>query len=115
MSRLNCLLDHGHELAGQVLEVYRVAQAGPERFQRLRRVVLPTVEAAIDKRLNAVPDGVEEGGDDQRRCHDRELGSLAGQGDPGPLQKGDAAEVQQREREGKSTVDEGAVYDHVYV
>src|SRR5829696_1108316 len=115
MGWLYCLLDDTHELAGQIFEVRLVPQLEGEGFEGLPRVVLAAVEAAVYERLDAVPDGVEEGRDQERRCHHSQLGSLSRKGDPGPLQHGDADEVQQGEDDAQGPVDQGAVDDDVYV
>src|SRR5215218_7263090 len=61
MGWLYCLLDDTHEFAGQIFEVRLVPQLEGEGFEGLPRVVLAAVEAAVYERLDAVPDGVEEG------------------------------------------------------
>src|SRR5215212_2749117 len=115
MGWLYCLLDDTHEFAGQIFEVRLVPQLEGEGFEGLPRVVLAAVEAAVYERLDAVPDGVEEGRDQERRCHHSQLGSLSRKGDPGSLQHGDAAEVQEPEHGGQGPVDQGAVDHDIYV
>src|SRR5215217_5352214 len=104
-----------YELASKGVEVRLVSELGREALQRLYRIVLPTVEAAVDKALDAAPGRVEQGGYRQGGGHDHELGTLAGQGAEEQLEHDDAAEVEDREHRGEQAVDEGTVYDEIYV
>src|SRR5215218_473664 len=103
------------EVFAQGVEVRLVSELGREALQRLYRIVLPTVEAAVDKALDAAPQRVEQGGYRQGGGHYYELGSLAGQSAEEQLEHDDAAEVEAREHRGERTVDEGTVYDEIYV
>jgi hypothetical protein len=78
-------------------------------------VVLPAVEAAIDKGLDTPPQRVEQRGYPKGGGDDRELRFLAGQRAEERLEQNDATEVDQRERRGERAVDESAVYHQVYV
>src|SRR3712207_5092266 len=69
MSRLHSLLNHSHDIVAQCIQVRLVSQFGRESFERLRGIVLPSVEAAVYKRLDAPPQrheqrGYHEGGGD---------------------------------------------------
>src|SRR5215203_204630 len=103
------------EVFAQGVEIRLVSELGREALQRLYRIVLPTVEAAVDKALDAAPQRVEQGGYRQGGGHYYELGSLAGHSAEEQLEHDDAAEVEAREHRGERTVDEGTVYDEVYV
>src|SRR5215212_1010528 len=103
------------EIAAQGVEVRLVSELGREALQRLPRVVLAAVEASINERLDAAPQRVEQGGYRQGGGHHHELGFLAGQSAEEQLEHEDAAEVEAREHRGERSVDEGTVYDEVYV
>src|SRR4051812_37183391 len=94
-----------------------VSEPQRERFQRIPRVVLAAVKAPVDEGLDAPSQRVEQGGDSQGGDDHGELGKpfLAGNGAEERLDRHDAAEVDQRERDRKGPVDEGTVYDYVYV
>jgi hypothetical protein len=59
VGRLHRLPYHARKVVVQCLEVRLVAKPGVEGFQGLSRVVLATVETAVDKRLDAAPQWVE--------------------------------------------------------
>src|SRR5215210_6328655 len=103
------------EVVAQGVEVRLVSELGREALQRLYRIVLPTVEAAVDKALDAAPRRVEQGGYRQGGGHHHELGTLAGQSAEEQLEHDDAAEVEAREHRSERAVYEGTVYDEVYV
>src|SRR5215203_2425792 len=103
------------EVIAQGVEIRLVSKLAREDFQRLYRIVLPTVEAAVDKALDAAPRRVEQGGYRQGGGHHHELGSLAGHSAEEQLEHDDAAEVEARQHRGERSVDEGTVYDEVYV
>src|SRR5215210_3404969 len=103
------------EVVAQDVEIRLISKLGREALQRLYRIVLPTVEAAVDKTLDAVPQRVEQGGYSQGGGNHHELGTLAGQSAEEQLEHDDAAEVEAREHRGERSVDEGTVYDEVYV
>src|SRR5918997_1115079 len=103
------------EVVAQGVEIRLVPKLGREGLQRLYRIVLPPVEAAVDKALDAAPQRVEQGGYRQGGGHHHELGSLAAQSAEEQLEQHNAAEVEHREHHGERTVDEGTVYDEVYV
>src|SRR5215212_9992995 len=106
---------HSHQLVAQRLEVRLLPQLGAESGQGLRRIVLVAVEAAIDEALDAPPQRVEQGRYGQRGSDDGDLRSLPGEGAEDVLQGDHAAEVEEDQRCGERTVDEGAVDDEVYV
>src|SRR5215203_4678368 len=58
--RLQRLAYNPRNVVVERLEVRFVAQPGGEGFEGLSRVVLAPVEAAIDKRLDAAPQRVEQ-------------------------------------------------------
>ena len=68
--RLHRLPHHPDQLVAEPVQVGLVPKPRREGFERLRRVVLPAVEAPIDRSLDASPQGVEQrryregGGDD---------------------------------------------------
>src|SRR5215210_5427933 len=115
MRGLYRLVDHPHKGTDQIFEVYLVAQAGAELFQGLRSIVLAAVEASVYEGLYTMPDRVEERRDQQRRRHDCELGPLSRKNDQGPLQHGDAAEVQEGEHGRQDRVDQREVDNYVDV
>src|SRR5918993_4353365 len=115
MRGLHRLSDYRQEVIVQLPEVRLLTQAGTKSLQGLRSVVLAAVEAAVDEGLYTMPDGVEERRDQERRSHDRELGPLSRKHYQGPLQQGDAAEVQEDEHGGQDRVDKRAVDNDVDV
>src|SRR5918994_6145267 len=78
VGRLHGLPHHPYEVVTQGVEVRLVSKLGREGRKRLYRIVLPTVEAAVDKALDAAPRRVEQGGYRQGGGHHHKLGSLAG-------------------------------------
>jgi hypothetical protein len=59
VGRLHRLPYHTSKIVVQRLQVCLVAKPGGEGFQGLSCVVLPAVETAVDKRLNAASQWVE--------------------------------------------------------
>src|SRR5215210_4774760 len=84
------------EVVAQGVEIRLVSKLGREALQRLYRIVLPTVEAAVDKALDAAPQRVEQGGYRQGGGHHHELGFLTGQSAEEQLEHDNAAEVEAR-------------------
>src|SRR5215211_1769668 len=115
VGRLHRLPHDPEEVLAQGVEIRLVSKLGREGLQRLYRIVVPTEEAAVDKALDAAPQWVEQNGYRQGGGNHHELGSLAGQSAEEYLENDDAAEVEAREHCRKRTVDEGTVYDEVYV
>src|SRR5215218_7622974 len=66
------------EVVLQGVEIRLVSKLGREARKRLFSIVLPTVEAAVDKALDAAPQRVEQGGYRQSGDHHHKLGSFAG-------------------------------------
>ena len=85
------------KVVSQGAEIRLVSELDREGLERLRRVVLSAVEAAVYKTLYAVPQGGEQGGYGQGGGHHRELGLLAGQRTEERLEEDDANEVDARE------------------
>ena len=54
------LIDHGHQLGGECVELDLVAEAGAERLNQLGSVVVASVEAAVDPLLDAMTSGLEQ-------------------------------------------------------
>jgi hypothetical protein len=71
--RLHRLGDHGGQLGAQRVEVDLVAQVRGERRERLLRVVLAAVEAAVDESLHTASGRPEQRGDGERRARDGEV------------------------------------------
>src|SRR5829696_9738040 len=86
-----------------------------EGFQCLSSIVLPTIKATIHYRLYSPPQGSKQRRDQKGRGHHSEGGLLASVGDEGSLQHYDTAEVEYDQSCRQSAVDEGTVYDNVYV
>src|SRR3712207_6797655 len=117
VDRLYRLPYHPYHLAGQLIQVCLVPELGREDFYDLGRVVLPAVEAHVNERLDAPPQGIE-----QRRYHEGggyygqlRLLLLSGEGPKYRLGRRHAADVDPCEQDGERAVDQGAVYHHVYV
>ena len=62
MGRLHRLVNYGHQLGREGVQVDLVAEAGAERLDGLGRVVAAPVEAPVHHRLNTVTDGPEDRG-----------------------------------------------------
>ena len=54
MCRLHRLLNDGEQLLAQLVQVHFLAQRCAERLQGLGRIILATVEALVDDRLDAM-------------------------------------------------------------
>src|SRR4028119_635676 len=106
---------HPHKIVAQRVEVRLVSQPGIEGFESLSGVVLAAVEASIHQRLDAASEGPEQGGYDEGGSHDGQGGLLPGEGAKDRLQANHAPDVDKSYRHGERSVDEGAVYQDVYV
>src|SRR5918998_988635 len=117
VGRLHRLCYHPYQVSVQRLQVCLIPQSGGEGFQRLPRIVLPPVEAAVYERLVATTQRVEQRSDHQGRDDYGELWLvlLAGEAAEDSLGHRHAPEVHERQYHGERAVDEGTVYDHVYV
>src|SRR5207245_9040352 len=80
-------------------------------------IILAAVEAAVDGRLNAALQGLDESGNSQGRANDSELVrlSLAGQLIQEVLQGDNGDEIHQAEDARQRAVDEGAIDEHIDV
>src|SRR5215207_7432361 len=117
VSRLHGLPYHSHQILIQRLEVRLVPQLDGEGFQGLPGVVLAAVEAAVNEGLDAPTHRVEErryreGGDHHGQLR---LLLLSGEEEENCLYRRHAPEVDGEKRGRERAVDEGAVYDDVYV
>src|SRR5215210_671970 len=114
---LHRLLHHTHQVVAKGVQVRFVSQRRGEGFQGLPRVVLPTVEAPVYERLDAPPQGREQGRYHQRGDDYSELFLLllAGKGPEDSLGRRHGTEIEARQDRGQSTVDQGAVDDEIYV
>jgi hypothetical protein len=114
---LHRLLYHPYEVVGQSIEVRLVSQFRGEALQSLPRIVLLAVEAPVDEGLDASPQRIEqgsdhEGGDDYGQLR---LLLLAGKHTEEHLDRRHASEVEDEQHGRQRTVDEGTVYEEVYV
>src|SRR3712207_1663481 len=115
VSWLHRLPYHPYQVLAQRLQIRLVSQLGREVFQGLSGIILPPIKVAIYEGLDAPPQRGEKRSDQEGGGHHREGGLLTGEQDEEPLQKYNANEVQSHKYGTKRAVDEGAVYDHVYV
>ena len=69
--RLHGLVNDRQQLGGEGIEVDLVAQADAERFDRLGGVVLASVEAPVNRLLDAAAGRLEQGGHGQGGPGDR--------------------------------------------
>jgi hypothetical protein len=108
---------HPHQVVAKCIQVCFVAQFHREPFKRLGCVVLVAVEAAIYEGLYASSQGVEQSSDNKGGDDYSQLGLLllAGERTEHRLGRSYPAEVDQNQHRRKSAVDEGAVYEEVYV
>src|SRR5215218_10648631 len=115
--RLHRLPHYRYQFSIQAVQVRLISQSGGEGFEGLSRVVLAAVEAAVYERLDAPSQGVEQRGYHQGRDDHGELGLLllASEGAEDGLGRCHAPEVNERQHRGEGAVDEGTIYDHVYV
>src|SRR5215207_2928964 len=115
MGRLHRLPNQRQQLGVQLLQIGLMAQPVGEGFERLGRIVLPSIETPVYDVLETPPQRLEESGYSQGRSDDRQLCLLSGQRTEDILQQRDAAQVREREHQRERAVDEGPVDDHVYV
>src|SRR5688572_23792526 len=115
MLRLHGFPYYTHQVVIEGFQVRLVLQLGGEVFQSLPRVVLPAVEAPIHERLHPPAQRVEQGGYGQRRGNDGYLRFLTGERAEGVLHGDNTTKVEESQHRGERTVDEGTVYDEVYV
>src|SRR3712207_2737136 len=117
MGRLHRFPYHPYKLGVQGVEVRLVPELGREGFQGLSSVVLPSVETAVYKALDATSKGHEQSRYDERGNDYSQLGLLllACEGAEDSLGRSHASEVNQRQRARERSVDEGTVYEEVYV
>ena len=73
------LAHHPHQVVAQHSEVGLLAKPDGKRWEGLRGVVLPAVEAMIDERLHPAAQRDEQGDDRQSRGDDCDSRLLAGQ------------------------------------
>src|SRR5215218_8736903 len=73
VGRLHRLFYHPYQVGVQRLQVCLIPQSGGELFERLSCVVLPPVEAAVNERLVATTQRVEQCGYGQSGGDDDEL------------------------------------------
>src|SRR5215207_1833568 len=117
VGRLYRLRYYSHQIVVQRLQVFLVPQSGREGFQCLPRVVPTAVEPAVYKRLVAMTQWAEQ------RCYHLgrddygELGLLllAGKAAEERLGRRHTPEVHERQHPGERSINQGTVYDHVYV
>src|SRR5215208_5014316 len=112
---LHSLPYHTYQVLAQCVQVCLVAQLGREGFQGLPGIVFPSIEAAIYEALYAPPQGSKQRRDQEGGGNDCEGGLLACESDEHPLQHHDANEVECDKRSGEGAVNQGAVYDYIYV
>jgi len=74
------LLHDTHQVAAQGIQVRLLSHLGREGFEGLGRVVLAAVETAVDKRLVAATQRVEQRCDHEGGGDDRQLRRLVGEG-----------------------------------
>src|SRR5215210_5151752 len=115
MRRLHRFPHHSHQVVIEGFQVRLVLQLGGEHFQGLSSIVLPAVEAAVYQRLDATPQRSKQCCDKQGGGDDCEGGLLAYEEDERSLQNDDDAEVEGYQHGAQGAVDEGAVYEYVYI
>src|SRR5919112_3940008 len=115
VGRLHRLPHYVHQFVIQRLQVRLIPQLCSEGLQGLSCIILPAVEAAVNEALHPPTQRVEQGGYGERGGYDSQGGFLTSKGAEGSLQSDHASYVDQGQRDRKCAVDEGAVYDHVYV
>src|SRR5690349_10811433 len=91
-----------------------LAQRGGEGIQRFSGVVLAAVEAAVNQRLDATAQGLEERGDEQGGGDNGKLG-VSGEVAEQGLQADDSGEIEGGEHAGKQAIHQHAVDDDVNV
>src|SRR5918998_1064589 len=109
MLRLHRRPDDREQIRVQLCQVRLLAQPGREVFERPPGIVLLAIETPVYSRLDAPPQRVEERGDGEGRCDYSKLVALPEARRQEPLQAHDAAYVNENERSGERTVDQGAV------
>src|SRR5215211_5304770 len=113
--RLHRLPYHSHQVVIEGFQICLVPELGREGFKGLPRVVLPAIEPPVYERLDATPQRSKQCRDKQGGGDDCEGGLLAYEEDERSLQNDDDAEVEGYQHGGQGAVDEGAVYEYVYL
>ena len=77
MRWLHGFLNDIEQVLTQLSQVYLIAQGCAERFHDLDRIVLTAVETAVNDRLDAMAQGLEESSNSKCRDHDGNIVILA--------------------------------------
>ncbi len=77
MRWLHRFLNNRDEVCTQLIQIHFVAQGCAKRLHNLRRIVLPSIESAINDTLDTMPQGLEDRGDNERRNHNGDIVILA--------------------------------------
>jgi len=109
---LHRLRDSRNQVLMQLAQIHLIAQRSTERCQGFGSVILATVEATIDELLDAMTQGLEYGGNDQRGGDDGNIVRPANKSLEEDLQHDDQAKVDQGKNSGQRAVDQGSAdYD----
>src|SRR6266571_4491796 len=111
MRGLHRFLDHCQQLLAQLVQLDLITQGGTESRQCPGRIILLTIEATVNQRLDTPPQWLEKGRNDQRGGHDHGwvLGSLTCQYMYHGLQGNDEAEIHQGQYRRERPINQGPV------
>src|SRR5258707_15010136 len=102
MRRLHCFLDDRYQMLAQLIEIDLIAQSRAESRESLGSVIFAPIEAAVDERLDAPSQRLEEscnhqcGGDDDQGL----LGQTAGYATHQGLQGEDETDIESHQQDG---------------
>src|SRR6266581_5314031 len=77
MRWLHSFLNDIEQVLTQLAQVYLIAQGCAERFHNLDRIILTAVETAVNDRLDAMAQRLEQGSNREGRDHDGDIVVLA--------------------------------------
>jgi len=108
MRGVHGLLHHDEQFLPQLIQVHFLAQLGTEGCQRLGCIILATIEAQVNDRLNASTQGLEEGGNHQGRGDNEDglIPCLPGHHMTEGLQGKDETKVEQSKQSCQGAIDQ---------
>src|SRR2546421_7725058 len=115
MRWLHGLLNVVEQVLTQLAQVYFTAKCCAESLQCPGCIILATVEATIDKRLQTMAQGLEESRDGERRGNndDWRLRGLSSEQAHQRLQTDHEANVDQCQDSRQRAIDQGAIDQHI--
>src|ERR1700687_4272758 len=116
MRRLHRLLNHLDELFAQLTEINAIAQRCAECCQRSRRIVLATIETAVDDGLDAAALRLDKGGSHEGRGNNNQRRlRFRGKVSHQKLQPDNQAKIDEAEYDSQRTVDQRAIDNNINI